>query len=193
METDVKHTSHPRASFAGASMAVTVVLAFALAGCGGGSDTPVAAGSTDAVDDPIIGGGSEFCDIAEESLAAEGAVNQASDDLQAAMTSGDIDALHAASQAVLDNSVLATRFYTLGEAAADDQATKDAFSGLAQFVEEYSVAMGQAGVDAETVPEFTAAITTLFTNPELQPLLQSTTGWATTTHDFTVAECGIAG
>ena len=189
----MKHTSHPRASKAGASVAITFILTFALAGCGGGSDSPGDGGSTAAVDDPIIGGGDEFCDIAVESLAAEGAVNKASDDLQAAMTSGDIDALHAASQAVLDNSVVATRFYTLGEAAADDQETKDAFNGLARFVAEYSVAMGQAGLDAETVPEFMSSITTLFTNPELQPLLQSTTGWATTTHDFTVEECGISG
>lgn len=189
----MKHTSHPRASFAGASIAVTLVFAFALAGCGGGTDSPGDVGSTAAIDDPIIGGGDEFCDIAVESLAAEDEVNKASEDLQAAMNSGDIDALHAASQAVLDNAVLATRFYTLGAAAADDPATKDAFNGLSRFVAEYSVVMGQAGVDAETVPEFMSSMTTLFTNPELLPLLQSTTGWATTTHDFAVEECGISG
>jgi hypothetical protein len=108
------------------------------------------------------------------------------------MTSGDLDALHVASQAVLDNAVLATRFYSLGADAADDQATKDAFNGLADFVANYSIPMGQAGVDAASVPEYTSEITTLFTNPELLPLLENTTGWATTTHDFTVEYCGIS-
>ena len=174
--------------------ALGAVLTLGLAGCGGGdTDAPIAGPTDEVLETPTIVGGDDFCDIAVESLAAEGEVNKASEDLTAAMTSGDIDALHAASQAVLDNSVLATRFYSLGAAAADDQPTKDAFNGLADFVAEYSVAMGQAGVDAATVPEFTASITTLFTNPELQPLLQSAGGWATTTHDFTVAECGISG
>jgi hypothetical protein len=176
--------------------ALGAVLALGLAGCGGGgesTDSPSDDSVVSGFETTAIAGGDEFCDIAVESLAAEELANKAADDLQAAMTSGDIDALHASSQAVLDNAAVATRFYTLGADAADDQATKDAFNGLARFVAEYSVAMGEAGVNAETVPEFMSSVTTLFTNPELQPLLQSTTGWATTTHDFTVEHCGISG
>jgi hypothetical protein len=173
--------------------ALGAVLTLGLAGCGGDDADPPIAGPTDEVlETPTIVGGDEFCDIAVESLAAEGKVNKAAEDLSAAATSGDIDALHAASQAVLDNAVLATRFYSLGADAADDQPTKDAFNGLGDFVANYSIPMGQAGVDAASVPEYTSSITTLFTNPELLPLLQSVSGWATTTHDFTVEYCGIS-
>jgi hypothetical protein len=189
----VKHTSQAHASKVGASIAVTFVLALSLSGCSGGSgDGGSTAGPTvGAMGTPSIQGGDDFCDMAVRALAAEGAVNKASEDLSAAMTSGDLDALHAASQAILDNAAEATTFYALGADVADDQATKAAFDGLGQFVADYSIPMGQAGVDAASVPDYTSSITTLFADPALQPLLGSAAGWAQTTSDFAKAHCAI--
>lgn len=187
----MNHTRHARASFACASIALTFVLTLAACSSGGDDATSTGGSTVGSTDAPDIKGGDKFCDIAVASLAAEGEVNKASEDLTAAMTSNDVNALHAASQAILDNAGAATTFYSLGAAAADDQATKDAFNGLGQFVAEYSIPMGQAGVDAASVPDFTSSITTLFANPDLQPLLANAAGWARATSDFTKQHCAI--
>ena len=136
--------------------------------------------------------GDEFCNIAVAALASAGDVTKASTDLVTAMTGNDINALHTASQQILDNGTQATHFYTLGATVADDQATKDAFTGLSQFVAQYSVPMGQAGVSAATVPDFTTAIRTLFSDPSLTPLLQNVAGWTQATSAFTKQHCAIS-
>jgi len=180
----VKQSTLIRASVAG----IAIVLALSLSACRSGDSSTGAVGATGA---PSIQGGDEFCNIAVAALASAGDVTKASTDLVTAMTGNDINALHTASQQILDNSTQATHFYTLGAAAANDQATKDAFTGLSQFVAQYSVPMGQAGVSAATVPAFTASITTLFSDPALKPLLQNAAGWAQTTSTFTKQHCAI--
>ena len=181
----MKHTTLARAGAAG----MALVLALSLSACRSGDSSTAAAGATGA---PSIQGGDEFCNIAVAALASAGDVTKASTDLVTAMTGNDINALHTASQQILDNSTQATHFYTLGATVADDQATKDAFTGLSQFVARYSVPMGQAGVSAATVPAFTTAIRTLFSDPSLTPLLQNVPGWTQATSAFTKQHCAIS-
>ena len=180
----MKHTILARGGAAG----LAIVLAFSLSACHSGDSSTAAAGATGA---PSIQGGDEFCNIAVAALASAGDVTKASTDLVTAMTGNDINALHVASQAVLDNSTQTLHFYSLGADAASDQATKDAFNGLTQFVEQYSVPMGQAGVNAATVPAFSTSIRTLFSDPSLAPLLQNAAGWAQATSAFTKQHCAI--
>jgi hypothetical protein len=181
----VKHTTLARVGIAG----IAIVLSLTLAGCrSGDSSTTGAAGTTGA---PSIQGGDEFCNIAVAALASAGDVTKASNDLTKAMTGNDVNALHAASQAILDNSAQATHFYSLGASAASDQATKDAFNGLSQFVAQYSVPMGQAGVNAASVPAFVSSITRLFSDPTLKPLLTNAATWAQATSTFTKQHCAI--
>jgi hypothetical protein len=185
------HTIHSRRV---GMAALGAVLTLGLAGCGGGgTDSPSEDSTASGFEPPAIAGGDDFCDAAASSLASAEGVTEASDDLSAAMTSGDIDALHAAGQAVLDNSAEASAFYALGAEEADDPAVKAAFTGLSEFVANYSVPLGEAGVASETSAEFLTAITVLFANPELQPLLEGAPGWATNAHDFTVERCGLEG
>jgi hypothetical protein len=193
------HTIHTRRV---GIAALGAVFTLGLAGCGGAgesTDSPTDDSIVSGFETTAIAGGDEFCDIAVESLAAEGEVNAAADQLTAALSdaelqaSGDVGPLHDAGQQVVDNAALGVKFYDLGASAATDPAVKDAFTGLSSFVTNYSIPMGQLGVDATTYPEFLASLTQLFTDPELQPLLQSVSGWAATAHDFTVERCGIAG
>ena len=107
------------------------------------------------------------------------------------MSSNDVTALHTAGQAVLDHNDQAVAFYAAGVQIADDQATKDAFQGMSDFVTEYSSKVGQAAVDAPSVPEYMGAVAAIITDPATTPLLSQAGDWATTVKDYTVAHCSL--
>ncbi len=113
------------------------------------------------------------------------------DDLNTAMSTMDVNALHSAGQGILDHSDQATAFYSAGAAAADDQATKDAFNGMVSFVSDYSVIMGQAAVDADSVPAFMGSVAVILNEPATVPLLSNAGDWATTVKDYTTAHCPL--
>lgn len=170
--------------------------AFALALAACSPDGDPSGGATP--DNPAISGGDPFCDLAVQSLAAAEGVTQASDDLNAIMSDpeffsggGDIDGLHTAGEKIIANGQDSIELYDLGATVADDPEVQAAFTGMSDFIEMYSIPLGQAASSASSGQEFFGTIQSLFTNPEMQTLLQSTPGWATTTHDFIVERCGI--
>lgn len=192
----MKRTSRARAGITG----VAIILALVLAGCRDGSGTPsgdaitgsAPAGATsDATSVPTIAASDDFCATAVDSIAAADDIAAATNDLNTAMSTNDVDALHTAGQAILDHNDQAMAFYAAGASVADDQATKDAFLGMIDFVTDYSTKMGQAAVDAPSVPEFMAAVATIVTDPATTPLLTQAGDWATTVKDYTVAHCSL--
>ncbi len=178
-------------------------LSLTLSACSGGSPSgssssassaagPATAGATEgATTAPTIVASDDFCANAIAAVAAADDFSAAMNDLNTAMSSNDINALHTAGQALMDHSDQATAFYAAGAAAADDQATKDAFNGMVSFVSDYATLMGQAAVDAASVPAFMGAVATIIADPATVPLMSNAGDWATTIKDFTTAHCSL--
>ncbi len=195
----MKRTSSARAGITGAAIILTLILA----GCGGGSSTPsgdatvgvtaaaTGGATTDATAAPSILASDDFCAMAVDAIAAADDLAAGTNELNTAMSTNDVEALHSAGHAILDHSDQATAFYAVGATVADDQATKDAFDGMTTFVADYSVRMGQAAVDATSVPAFMTAVTSIIADPATTPLLTSTGEWATTVKDFATQHCSL--
>ncbi len=183
-------------------------LALVLAGCSGGSATPsgdatvattttattmadAAAGTTAGTTAGTPQGSDDFCAMAIDAVAAADELSAGMKDLDTAMSSNDIDALHKAGRAIVDYSPQATAFYKAGANAAEDQATKDAFNGMTDFVSKYSVLMGQAAVDATSVSSFMVAVATILNDPDTVPLLTQAADWANTVKDFSTTHCSL--
>lgn len=108
----------------------------------------------------------------------------------AAISGTDLSALRTAGQAILDNSTVSAAYFAEGMRIADDQATKDAFSGLSDFVAKYEVPLGHAGLDSASYGEFVTRVLAVVGDSTLSALADKSTAWGTTIQTFTTAKCG---
>ncbi len=196
----------PRALIIG----VVAILGLSLGACSGGdpsesnpSDDGTAAdgttvtttGATDG-DTSNVAAGGDFCAAVLASADAAGQMESDTNDLNdvlrdpSALTSGDMTGIHAQSQAILDSAKVTAAFYETGAATADDPAAKEAFLGMSSFVNQYSIPLAEAGLEADSLLEYSASLTTLLSDPNLQTLLQQVSGWAVTVSDYTQKKCG---
>ena len=182
-------------------------LTLALAACSGGSssDSPTsdstaadsAATGTPTSSAPDVSASGDFCSQAIDSIAASNDMTDATDHLNTTLSdptlfaSGDLTPIHELSQAIMDSATVSAGFYAAGAEHATDPNAKAAFNGLSDFVDQYSVPIAQAGLDATSMTEYATNVTTMLGDPDVQALLPQAADWAATVADYTAQECDI--
>ncbi len=157
---------------------------------------PVSTSTADA-NAPDSAANSDFCSQAIDSIAASNNMTDATDGLNTTLSdptifaSGDMTPIHELSQAILDSANVAAGFYAAGAANADDPDVRAAFNGLSTFVDQYSLPVAQAGLDAASMTEYATSVSTMLGDPDIQALLPKAAGWAATVSTYTQQECNI--
>jgi len=182
-------------------------LSLTLGACsGGGSSSSSTSGSS--VADPATtsmpessapnaAASGDFCSQAIDSIAASNNMTDATDGLNTTLSdptifaSGDMTPIHELSQAIMDSATVSAGFYAAGAEHATDPEAKAAFSGLSTFVDQYSLPVAQAGLDATSMAEYATSVTTMLADPDIQALLPQAADWAATVADYTKQECNI--
>ncbi len=183
-------------------------LSLALGACSGGGPSGSSVPGTSATDAvrtstpessaPNVAANGDFCSQAIDSVAASNRMTEATDALNVTLAdptsfaSGDITPIRELSQAMMDSATVAAGFYAAGAAHASDPDARAAFGGLSDFVDQYSVPLARAGLDATSMTEYATSVTTMLTDPGVQALLPQASGWAATVADYTQRECGMA-
>ncbi len=182
-------------------------LSLTLGACsGGGSSDSSSSGSspsdptstsTQASSAPPVAASGEFCSQSIDSIAASNDMTDATGRLNATLSdptifaSGDMTAIHELSQAMMDSATVSAAFYAAGAEHATDANAQAAFDGLSDFVNQYSIPVAQAGLDATSMTEYSTSVTTMLGDPDVQALLPQAADWASTVADYTAQECDI--
>ena len=167
----------------------------------GGGATPSATKSAPAVlgpAAPTVAASGDFCGESVAALAASATMSSATDELSnamsdpAAISGNDLSALRTAGQAILDSSTASGAYFAHGALIADDQATKDAFTGLSSFVTGYEIPLAHAGPDSQSYGEFVTRVLAVINDSSLTTLADSAAGWTATARAFTATKCSGA-
>ncbi len=146
---------------------------------------------------PNAAASGDFCSQAIDSIAASNNMTDATDGLNTTLSdpaifaSGDMAPIHELSQAIMDSATVSAGFYAAGAEHATDPEAKAAFSGLSNFVDQYSLPVAQAGLDATSMAEYATSVTTMLADPDIQALLPQAAGWAATVANYTKQECNM--
>ena len=182
-------------------------LSLTLGACSGDSSSESAATGSSAADPattstpessaPNAAANGDFCSQAIDSIAASNHMTNATDGLNTTLsdptsfTSDDMTPIHELSQAIMDSATVSAGFYAAGAAHATDPDAKAAFNGLSDFVDQYSVPLAQAGLNATSMTEYATSATMMLADPDVMDLLTQASGWAATVADYTQRECNI--
>lgn len=179
------------------STVLLALLALPLAACGGGTD-PSASTSAGATPNATVGSsGDAFCDLALLSIEPAREAEVVADNLTALfedpafLTSTDAGPLNELGEELLAYSESAAAFYTQAIPLVDDPAVAEALAGMADFVAQYTLALGEAAVSAGSPLEFFTEIGTTFSDPAVLAVAETAPVYAETIATYAETTCGI--